>query len=86
MVTSEIARTIMEQRRSRPFASIEELKSFSGMTDEIFEKLSPFIAVRSDTFRVDSTGRLDNSNMQKQILAIVDRSSPPAKIKYWGEF
>jgi len=56
------------------------------MTDEIFEKLSPFIAVRSDTFRVDSTGRLDNSNMQKQILAIVDRSSPPAKIKYWGEF
>jgi len=29
MVTSEIARTIMEQRRSRPFASIEELKSFS---------------------------------------------------------
>jgi type II secretory pathway component PulK len=48
-----------------------ELLDVSGFTTEIFKKLNPRIAVRSDTWRIAAEGEIPSSGARQRIVAVV---------------
>jgi type II secretory pathway component PulK len=81
----EIARVLMEARDKQPFRSLEDLKKLSFFTDEVFAQISSWAVVKSDQFRVYIVAEASDAKTSRQILAIVDRSVDPLRIRYWRE-
>ncbi|CAN5486470.1 type II secretion system protein GspK [soil metagenome] len=86
-VTQEIADAIVDARekQKKKFANIAELLDIPGVTEEIFTGLSNKVTVRAYQFRADSRATLQNVTARERIVAVLDRSGPAVKIRYWNE-
>lgn len=84
-MNEEIARVLREAGDKQPFKSLEDLKKLPLISDEVFTQLSSWGSIKSDQFRVCIIAEASNTKISRQILAIVDRSVEPVRIRYWRE-
>jgi len=83
-MSPQLAKSLIDERRSEPFRNIEGLKKILGVSEEAYTKISKWATVGSDCFRILTVARADNK-ISRQILVIVDRSKNHCKIKYWRQ-
>lgn len=75
-MTRELAEAIVSYRSSSGFLpNVAHLLRVQGFSRELLKQLTPFITVRSETFRIVSEGRVPSSGARKQIELIVQLSS-----------
>ncbi len=102
-LSSELAQEIVEFRRGEDgvygteddniFKTVGEIRNIGPLSTEEAQEISRLISlnvltVRSDVFRINSTGILKKGrrNLQRNIVCVVRRSAgKPAQILYWHE-
>src|ERR1039457_6026180 len=61
-VSRELAQAVISQRQSGGFfASTGELLKLPEMTRDLFKQIAPFVAARSETFRILSEGKINST-------------------------
>jgi DNA uptake protein ComE-like DNA-binding protein len=85
-VEDTLAETIIENRNSGDgFRSIGDLLDVPGVTTDLFGKIEDCITVRSNVFRIVSTGRSTSKLARATIECIVDRGHASPRVLYWLE-
>ena len=85
-MSEPVAENILQARaRGTVFRTIGDLLDVSGINEETFIGLSGLITTRSYQFRVRSRGILEGTGMEKEVTAVLDRSSGGISILYWNE-
>ncbi len=76
-----LAQEIVKYREDRPFEKITDLKEVFGIVDRLYNKISPLITVKSNSFSIFSQGALGET--RKRIKTILERQGKSLEIKYW---
>jgi competence ComEA-like helix-hairpin-helix protein len=86
-ISKQTADSIVQAREKeqRNFNNIADLFDMSGVSDDDFMKASPHLTVRSYVFRARSVATIEGVKSTRTIVAILDRSEPSIKIRYWNE-
>ncbi|MFH1459683.1 MAG: helix-hairpin-helix domain-containing protein [Candidatus Omnitrophota bacterium] len=84
-MSEEIAEAVVKARAEKVFEKIEDLKELSFITNELYQNIAQWAVVSSNVFKISVTAWLEEDKIQKQIIAVVDRSYTPMKILYWQE-
>ncbi|MBI4649975.1 general secretion pathway protein GspK [Candidatus Desantisbacteria bacterium] len=84
-LNKDIAESVINKRKEKPFNSKEELKSVTGMTNEILGRISKSIAFKSaGFFYIHSIGTINN--ISTEIYAVLRRDSKvQISVVYWQE-
>lgn len=82
-MTEELARSVIERRRQKPFASIGELATVPGM-DRIANSPGMQLSVRGSTYRLVSRARVGDA--VRIIEAVVSLDSMQPTYLYWREY
>ncbi len=82
-MTAELARTVIERRRKKPFASVGELTEIPGM-DRIANSPGMQLAVKGSTYRLVS--RATTGDAVRIIEAVVSLEGMKPKYLYWREY
>ncbi len=74
-ITETVAKRILQQRQQRPFATIQEVKGTTGLSDDAWLKLSRTITVSPEQryYTIIATGMIDDT--EKTITGIVKRNT-----------
>jgi len=86
-ITRELAANIRQAREKRVsgFQSIADLLDVEGISKEALKQICPHVSVRSDVFSLWSYGVIRSGNMHRCVHAIIDRTEPVSRIRYWRE-
>ena len=69
------------RRENEPIENIDEIKTMTGMDDELFNRLSPNVGVSSSYFSVSAeavAGRI-----KKRLIAVLKKNGNSVAIVYW---
>jgi general secretion pathway protein K len=70
-MTREAASSLVEYRETAPFQQVTEVRDVPGLREEIYFSIRPFIDVKSNFYRVDSTAGVNDS--AKRIQAVIQK-------------
>ena len=76
-----IADDIVEYRYEYPFEAVEELKNVETVSDILYDEIESLITVKSDLFRITSTGSVDE--FSRIITAVVSREGGRFRVVYF---
>jgi len=68
-----IAEDIVEYRKEQAFTTLEDLKNIETISDILYDEVASLITVKSDTFRITSTGI--SGDFIRTITVVVQRDS-----------
>lgn len=77
-----IAEDIISYRKAKAFEKIEDLKNVDSVTDLLYDEIASLITVRSDLFRITSSGKC--GEFIRTITAVVLRGSRGVRIVYFS--
>jgi len=85
--TDSLADEILYMRESRAegITSLVDLLEIPDVEDEVFNNLIEIFTTHSNVFKFVSRGRTEGSNIEVEIIAVVDRSSLPVRILQYRE-
>ncbi|MBI3988666.1 MAG: type II secretion system minor pseudopilin GspK [candidate division NC10 bacterium] len=72
---SEVAR-ILERRKEQPFRQQNEVRTILTNPSD-FNRFLPLLQVRSSTFRVEATGKVEGSGIRRRVVAIFRKEGSP---------
>ncbi|MBW2040057.1 MAG: type II secretion system minor pseudopilin GspK [Deltaproteobacteria bacterium] len=76
-----LAQAIIAYRQEEPFKEISEVKNVSGMTEEVYSEVSPYITTKSSTFSLRIEGQV--RGIKKKISAVLERAGEDVKQIFW---
>jgi general secretion pathway protein K len=77
-----IVNDILEYRMEEPFKSPEDLKKVESVSDLLYDEIASLITVRSDVFRITSTGSV--GGLVRIVTAVVLRDSRGIRVVYFN--
>ncbi len=77
-LSESLALDIVELREERPLKKLSELKGLVGMSDDLYQAISPLLDVKSDWFQVDSTGI--SGRARYRIRSVIERGEKEVKV------
>jgi general secretion pathway protein K len=77
-----IVNDILERRIDDPFTSPEDLKKVESVSDLLYDEIASLITVRSDVFRITSTGSV--GGLVRVVTAVVLRDSRGVRVVYFN--
>ncbi len=80
-IDERLAQAIIDYRQDEPFREITDIKTVPGMTDEFYNKISPFITAKSSIFSVRVEGHV--RGITKGISAVLKRDGENVKPIFW---
>lgn len=84
-MNDELAEAILARREEEPFQTVGDILDISLIDRDAFVAMSGIITVRTYAYEVTSEARIEDSGIQKQILAIVTGESGLPAVCYWRE-
>lgn len=83
-ITDDVAKEILKAREDRPFSSVPDIKRVPGITEPVYDKIEKFIAIKSSTFSVQSTGEVNGVN--RTVWAVLSRvEQGHIRVLFWQE-
>lgn len=84
---SSIAQAIIDYRTNHAaFEGVGNLLEVSDVTSEAFVGAAPYLSIKSNIFRITSTGRFDKNGASATITCVVEvNGSSGPQIRYWQE-
>jgi len=83
-MSSRLAKSLIDERKNKPFESLDDLKKIPGISESVYADISKWAVVKSDCFKILIAARADNK-ITRHILVIADRSRDHCKVKYWRQ-
>ena len=74
-------RDLLERRETNPIQKIEEIRTMTGMNEELFNKISPLLTVKSNYFSV--TSEATSGRIKKRLVAIIKKEGKRARVIFW---
>ena len=83
----DIAQSIVTSRASKEggFASFEELRQVSSMTQDVLRSALDSVTLQSGVFQIQSTGTSDATGQTVRIEAVLNRDEQNGRVLYWRE-
>jgi general secretion pathway protein K len=78
---SNFVQELLERRETDPIQKIEEIKTMAGMSEGLYNKISPLLTVKSNYFSVISEAT--SGRIKKRLVAIIKKEGKRARIIFW---
>ncbi len=86
-ISKALAANIRQTREKREngFQSVADLLDVEGVSTDTLKQFYPHVSVRSDVFSLWSYGVTRSGDIHRCVHAVVDRTEPVSRIRYWRE-
>ncbi len=72
---------LVARRKVEPFESLDDIKTLTGMNDELFNQMSPMVDVDSQYFSIHSEAVV--GRIRKRLTVVLKKGEKQVRIVYW---